>query len=83
MRYLAAFLLWQLGGKEKPTENDIKTVLNSVGIEHDSERLTKLLSFIVWQRYTTINCRRVSKVVFRTNGRSCCIRAFLCTNSTR
>ncbi|CAI2728095.1 unnamed protein product [Schistosoma spindalis] len=44
MRYLAAFLLCQLGGKEKPTENDIKTVLNSVGIEHDSERLEKLLS---------------------------------------
>ncbi|KAK4471360.1 hypothetical protein MN116_004794 [Schistosoma mekongi] len=44
MRYLAAFLLCQLGGKEKPTENDIKTVLNSVGIEHDSERLTKLLA---------------------------------------
>ncbi|VDP79377.1 unnamed protein product [Schistosoma mattheei] len=42
MRYLAAFLLCQLGGKEKPTENDIKTVLNSVGIEHDSERLEKV-----------------------------------------
>ncbi|CAH8548464.1 unnamed protein product [Schistosoma guineensis] len=46
MRYLAAFLLCQLGGKDKPTENDIKTVLNSVGIEHDSERLEKLLSSI-------------------------------------
>ncbi|CAH8499641.1 unnamed protein product [Schistosoma turkestanicum] len=44
MRYLAAYLLCQLGGKEKPTENDIKTVLNSVGIEHDTERLEKLLS---------------------------------------
>ncbi|CAH8535418.1 unnamed protein product [Heterobilharzia americana] len=46
MRYLAAYLLCQLGGKENPTENDIKTVLNSVGIEHDSGRLGALMTSI-------------------------------------
>ncbi|KER32909.1 60s Acidic ribosomal protein [Opisthorchis viverrini] len=44
MRYLAAYMLCQLGGKERPTAADIQNVLSSVGIEHESERISKLLS---------------------------------------
>ncbi|ROV97896.1 hypothetical protein VSDG_04864 [Cytospora chrysosperma] len=44
MKYLAAYLLLTLGGAEKPASADIKKVLESVGIEADSERLDKLLS---------------------------------------
>ncbi|KAL1302443.1 hypothetical protein AAFC00_002835 [Neodothiora populina] len=44
MKYLAAYLLLQLGGNESPAAADIKTVLESVGIEIESERLDKLIS---------------------------------------
>ncbi|KAF1346688.1 60s acidic ribosomal protein-domain-containing protein [Delphinella strobiligena] len=44
MKYLAAYLLLQLGGNESPAAADIKTVLESVGIETESERVEKLIS---------------------------------------
>lgn len=44
MKYLAAYLLLQLGGNETPAASDIKSVLESVGIDADSERLDKLIS---------------------------------------
>lgn len=44
MRYIAAYLLLQIGGKAAPTSDDIKKVLGSVGIDADEERLSKLIS---------------------------------------
>merc|ERR1711992_493957 len=38
MRYVAAYLLSALGGNESPTTNDIKTILESVGVGYDEER---------------------------------------------
>ncbi|KAF2751003.1 ribosomal protein 60S [Sporormia fimetaria CBS 119925] len=44
MKYLAAYLLLGLGGNTSPSANDVKAVLESVGIDADSDRLEKLLS---------------------------------------
>lgn len=44
MKHLAAYLLLGLGGNTSPSASDVKTVLESVGIEADSERLEKLIS---------------------------------------
>lgn len=44
MKYLSAYLLCQLGGKESPSAKDIKNVLSSVGIESDNDKLNKLIS---------------------------------------
>jgi large subunit ribosomal protein LP2 len=44
MKHLAAYLLLGLGGNSSPSAADIKSVLESVGIEADDERLEKLLS---------------------------------------
>ncbi|KAK3742773.1 hypothetical protein QZH41_003707 [Actinostola sp. cb2023] len=44
MRYVAAYLLASLGGNKKPSTKDIETILGSVGIEVDSERLEKVIS---------------------------------------
>uniref|UniRef100_H2LMY7 Large ribosomal subunit protein P2 n=1 Tax=Oryzias latipes TaxID=8090 RepID=H2LMY7_ORYLA len=44
MRYVAAYLLAALGGNGNPEAGDIKKILDSVGIEADSERLGKVLS---------------------------------------
>ncbi|CDS39819.1 60S acidic ribosomal protein P2 [Echinococcus multilocularis] len=38
MRYLAAYLLAQLGGTSRPQESDIKSILSSVGIECEQAR---------------------------------------------
>jgi ribosomal protein L12E/L44/L45/RPP1/RPP2 len=59
MKHLAAYLLLALGGNSSPSEKDVKNVLESVGIEADDERLSKLISELkgkdlqeVWQLYT-------------------------------
>lgn len=44
MKHLAAYLLLGLGGNTSPSADDIKGVLDSVGIEADDDRLEKLLS---------------------------------------
>lgn len=44
MKHLAAYLLLGLGGNTSPSASDIKDVLDSVGVEADDERLSKLLS---------------------------------------
>ncbi|XP_055846121.1 60S acidic ribosomal protein P2-like [Episyrphus balteatus] len=43
MRYVAAYMLAVLGGQESPKNADIEKILSSVGIEVDSERLTKVV----------------------------------------
>jgi hypothetical protein len=44
MKHLAAYLLLGLGGNTSPSAADIKAVLESVGIEADSDRLDTLIS---------------------------------------
>ncbi|PWN46178.1 ribosomal protein 60S [Ceraceosorus guamensis] len=44
MKHIAAYLLLQLGGKASPSAADITSLLDTVGIEADSERLEKLVS---------------------------------------
>ncbi|KAK2759110.1 60S acidic ribosomal protein P2 [Arachnomyces sp. PD_36] len=43
MKHLAAFLLLALAGNDSPSADDITKVLESVGIDADSERLETLL----------------------------------------
>jgi len=43
MRYVAAYMLAVLGGKENPVAADIEKILSSVGIEADKEALTKVI----------------------------------------
>ncbi|KAL5291044.1 RPLP2 family protein [Megaselia abdita] len=44
MRYVAAYMLAVLGGQEAPKAADIEKILSSVGIEADSERLSKVVA---------------------------------------
>ena len=55
MRHIAAYLLLQAGGNEKPTAADIKNVLGAVGIEADDERLEQLLSEISGKSINEVN----------------------------
>jgi len=44
MRYVAAYLLAALGGKDNPSSADIEKILSSVGIEAEGEKLKKVIS---------------------------------------
>ncbi len=44
MKYVAAFLLAQLGGKSQPSAADLRAILSSVGIDVDAARLDALLA---------------------------------------
>uniref|UniRef100_UPI00358E24C0 large ribosomal subunit protein P2 n=1 Tax=Myxine glutinosa TaxID=7769 RepID=UPI00358E24C0 len=43
MRYVAAYLLAALGGNSSPTAVDIRKILDSVGIETEDDKLTKII----------------------------------------
>merc|ERR1712098_728536 len=44
MRYVAAYLLAQLGGNDAPDADAIKAILSSVGVDADEEKLGKVIS---------------------------------------
>lgn len=44
MRYVAAYLLAVLGGKESPSVADLEKILSSVGVEVDQTRITKVVN---------------------------------------
>ena len=44
MKYLAAYLLLTAGGKANPTDADIKSLLSSVGVEAEAERVSALIA---------------------------------------
>ncbi|BFZ04669.1 hypothetical protein BsWGS_07708 [Bradybaena similaris] len=44
MRYVAAYLLASLGGKASPSAADLEKILGSVGIEVESDKVSKIIS---------------------------------------
>eukprot|EP01065_Artemidia_motanka_P032155 TRINITY_DN391_c0_g2_i1.p2 TRINITY_DN391_c0_g2~~TRINITY_DN391_c0_g2_i1.p2 ORF type:complete len:109 (+),score=49.30 TRINITY_DN391_c0_g2_i1:75-401(+) len=46
MKYMAAYLLAQLGGKAAPAQSDIETVLSAAGAACDAGRCGKLLELL-------------------------------------
>jgi len=44
MRIIAAYLLAVLGGNENPSKEDITSILSSVGIEADKDRLDQVIT---------------------------------------
>lgn len=44
MRYVAAYLLATLGSKSNPSKQDIQSILESVGLDVDDEKLSKVCS---------------------------------------
>ncbi|KAG1055225.1 hypothetical protein G6F43_002808 [Rhizopus delemar] len=44
MKYLAAYLLLNAGGKANPSADEVKSILSSVGAEIDEDRVSSLIS---------------------------------------
>ena len=63
MKHLAAYLLLNVGGNTSPSADDIKSVLSSVGIEADEERLEKLFSELKGKDVSEVRIMNHSKMV--------------------
>jgi len=70
MKHLAAYLLLGLGGNTSPSAKDIKEVLDSVGIEADSDRLDKLLSELKGKDISELIAEGSSKLASVPSGGS-------------
>ncbi|CAO3590916.1 unnamed protein product [Absidia cylindrospora] len=46
MKFLAAYLLLNAGGKASPSADDIKNLLNTVGVETNDERIASLIAAV-------------------------------------
>jgi ribosomal protein L12E/L44/L45/RPP1/RPP2 len=68
MKHLAAYLLLALGGNSSPSAKDIKKVLESVGIEADSERLETLISELKGKDLQEVRHIWMGSSKFNTNG---------------
>ncbi|KAF3169127.1 60S acidic ribosomal protein P2 [Orbilia oligospora] len=70
MKHLAAYLLLQTGGNASPSAGDITKLLESVGIEADTERLEKLLSELEGKDINTLITEGQSKLASVPSGGS-------------
>ncbi|RKF76522.1 60S acidic ribosomal protein P2 [Golovinomyces cichoracearum] len=68
MKHLAAYLLLTLGGNSSPTEDAITKVLASVGVESDSDRISKLLSELKDKDINTLIAEGSSKLASVPSG---------------
>lgn len=66
MRYVAAYLLANLGGNASPSAADIEKILSSVGIEADKEKLKKV-------RFIQMISRLEYFPSLRMFGNECCV----------
>jgi len=64
MRYIAAYLLLQIGGKPSPTAADVKKVLAAVGIESDNDQLSKLISELKGKNISEVSVIGFTKFLF-------------------
>ena len=62
MRYVAAYLLAVLGGEENPSSETITTILSSVGIEADKERLEQVLTALKGKDVNAVIAQGLTKL---------------------
>ncbi|KAF4111532.1 ribosomal protein, large P2, like [Onychostoma macrolepis] len=68
MRYVAAYLLAALGGKDSPSTGDIKKILDSVGIEVDDTRMSKVVSELNGKNLEEVIAQGFSKLASVPSG---------------
>ena len=68
MKYIAAYMLAKLGGKEDPRVDDIKNIIESVGIEFDSEKATTIVNKLKGKDINEVINEGSSKLSVVSNG---------------
>ncbi|KAL9117043.1 MAG: hypothetical protein Q9187_006426 [Circinaria calcarea] len=70
MKHLAAYLLLGLGGNTSPSAEDVKGVLESVGIDADEDRLEQLIKELDGKDLQTLISEGSSKLASVPSGGS-------------
>ena len=70
MKYIAAYLLAQLGGDEKPGKDKIKKILESVGITPDDKAIDSILEKLKDKNVTELIAEGSSKLAVVGGGSS-------------
>ncbi|XP_043099314.1 ribosomal protein, large P2, like [Puntigrus tetrazona] len=68
MRYVAAYLLASLASKNSPSADDIKKILDSVGIEADDTRMSKVVSELSGKNLEEVIAQGFSKLASVPSG---------------
>lgn len=68
MKYLAAYLLLNAGGNVSPSDEDIKSVLASVGIESDDSRIKAVISELGGKNVEELIAEGTSKLASVPSG---------------
>lgn len=66
MKYLAAYLLLTIGGNAAPAAKDITSLLATVGIEAESERIETLIAQLAGKDINEVNF-----ISYKLAGRTC------------
>lgn len=74
MKLIAAYLLLQQGGNASPSAADIKALLETVGVEAEEDRLSKLISELEGK-----DINEVCVINITSNGRLGCETRFCTT----
>ena len=70
MKYIAAYMLAKLGGKDEPTIEDVKRIIESVGIEFETEKANELISKLSGKNLNEIMDEGKSKLSVILNGQA-------------
>ena len=54
MKYIAAYALIVLGGKEKPEEEDVKCLLKEAGCKVDPDQIRKLFEAMIGRKFNDV-----------------------------
>lgn len=68
MRFLAAYLLANLGGNENPSVEDISSILKSVGVKVDQEEAKKVVSELNGKSINDLIAKGSSKLASMPSG---------------
>ena len=55
MRYVAAYLLAVLGGNNNPSKGDVSRILESIGLDVEDEKLSKVMLSLDYCHPPTLN----------------------------
>lgn len=70
MRYVAAYLLAILGGKENPSVKDLENIIRAVGIETDQEKINMVISAMKGQNIEELVSKGLDKLAVMPTGKT-------------
>ena len=68
MRYVAAYLLAALGGNEKPSADDIKKILSSVGVSAEDDKIKIVIDQLAGKAIEEVIAEGVEKLASVPSG---------------